>query len=299
MEEPLGAIFAAVGCTAALCAQTSDGDREVGLRADDPVVAASVIKVLVAVEVERQIRSGKIDPDARVQLQAKNRSPGPVGFSLYERDVEVTLGDLVVPMLTISDNAATDALLAAVGVDACNETARNLGLTATVIVSDLAKMIHGIAEAAGFGDWQELAAWSSEPHDPAEEDAVERRVRAAPQMQPETATRTTPREMTQLLRLIWRNEAAPPEGCARIRRLMTQQLTRHRIASGFGGRHHVAAKSGGLLGVFRHEVGVVSSAGSWWPIALFTTATQKVPNEASINSAIGTAAARAIGMLCD
>jgi beta-lactamase class A len=299
VEDPFGAIFGAVGCAAAVCAQTSDGAREVGLCADDPVVAASVIKVLVAVEVERQIGSGKIDPDARVRLQAKNRTPGPVGFSLYERDVDVTLGDLVVPMLTISDNAATDALLAAVGVQECNETARSLDLTATVIVSDLATTIHGIAEAAGFRNWHQLTTWSNGPHDPAEQDAVTRRVRAAPQMQPETATRTTARDMTQLLRLIWRNEAAPPDGCARIRRLMAQQLTRHRIASGFGPGHRVAAKSGGLLGVFRHEVGVVAAGGSWWPVAIFTTTTQEAPNEAAISSAIGTAAAHAIQALSD
>ncbi len=38
---------------------------------------------------------------------------------------------------------------------------------------------------------------------------------------------------------------------------MEQQPTRHRIGAGFPPGVHVAAKSGGLMGVVRNEIGVV------------------------------------------
>ena len=74
-----------------------------------------MVKVPIAIEVETQLADGRLDPRGRVILTAADRSPGPVGFSLYQDDVDVSNRDLVVAMLTISDNPATDALLQIVG----------------------------------------------------------------------------------------------------------------------------------------------------------------------------------------
>jgi len=221
-----------------------------------------------------------------------------VGFSLYDDAVEVALGDLLVPMLTISDNVAADALLDRVGIEACNQTAARLGMTRTRIASDLKTMIEGAAQAAGFAGWAALVAWDAESHgDDEERDAVHRRVRAAPQLQPTSATWTTAGDMCHLLRAIWTDQAAPPQGCERIRRLMARQLTRHRLASGFRPPVRVAAKSGGLFGIFRHEAGVVELAGRWYPIVVCTVAEQPGSDETAVNAAIGQAAARAAARL--
>lgn len=291
-------IFAEAGCVGSLCAQDAEGRQEVGVAADQPVVAASVIKVLVAVEVERQIAAGRLDPSQRVGLPAQARTPGPVGFSLYSDDVEVSLRDLLVPMLTISDNVATDALLARVGVESCNATAAELGLAETVIVDDLRSMIDSIGQAAGFAGWEALTAWAVGPHSDAEEAKVEEHVRSAPAMQVPTATRTTPRDMCRLLRLIWTDRAAPQDGCRRIRTLMARQLTRHRLAAAFAPPARVSAKSGSLLGVYRHEVGVIEYPdGRWYTAAVFTRATDTSVGEVAVNGAIGRAAAWAVDRL--
>ncbi|MEE1839643.1 serine hydrolase [Streptomyces sp. NPDC088190] len=42
--------------------------------------------------------------------------PGPVGISLFEGDAVLSWRDMIMLMLTISDNHATDALLQRVGV---------------------------------------------------------------------------------------------------------------------------------------------------------------------------------------
>ncbi|HEX9067613.1 MAG TPA: serine hydrolase [Ktedonobacterales bacterium] len=298
MRHDIEEIFAAAGCVGALCVQDAEGQQEIGVAADRPVVAASVIKVLVAVEVERQIAASRLDPCQRIRLPAQGRTPGPVGFSLYADDVEVSLRDLLVPMLTISDNVATDALLALVSIEACNATAAELGLAETVIVDRYHTMIDAIAQAAGFASWDALSTWAAQPHSSASSALVEERVRSSAPMQAQTATRTTPHDMCRLLRLIWSNQAAPAEACRHIRHLMAQQLTRHRLATAFAPPARVAAKSGGLLGVYRHEVGVIEYPdGRWYTAAVFTRITDASRGGGVIDAAIGEAAARAVTLL--
>lgn len=298
MGDDVERIFAAAGCVGALCVQDAQGRQEVAIAADEPVVAASVIKVLVAVEVERQIAAGRLVPTQRIHLSARERTPGPVGFSLYQDDVDVSLRDLLIPMLTISDNVATDALLALVGIESCNATAVALGLTGTVIVHDLRTMIDSIAQAAGFSDWDAMTVWAETPHSAADDASVQERIRSAAPMLAHTATRTTARDMGLLLRLIWSDQAAPSDGCQRIRSAMARQLTRHRLAAAFAPPARVSAKSGSLLGVYRNEVGVIAYPdGRWYSAAVFTRATDASHGEAAINAAIGQSAARAVALL--
>lgn len=298
MQQEFEQVFASAGCVGTLCVQDAAGQSEVGLAPDQPVVAASVIKVLIAVEVERQFAAGQLDPCERVRLPASARTPGPVGFSLYEDDAEVSLRDLLVPMLTISDNVATDALLAQVGVASCNATATALGLRETVIEHNLRTAIDSIGQSAGFAGWDALVAWGADSHPGAEEAAIQERVLGAAAMQPQTATRTTPHDMCRLLRLIWTDQATSADGCCRIRSLMAKQLTGQRLAAAFAPPVRVAAKSGGLLGVYRHEIGVITFPdGRWYTAAIFTRTADIPGKEGAINAAIGQTAARAIEVL--
>lgn len=89
---------------------------------------------------------------------------------------------------------------------------------------------------------------------------------------------TTAEDMARLLTSVWSDDASTPAVCARVRTLMGQQLTRHRIASGFGPTVDVAAESGGLMGRVRNEIGVVTG-----------------PDGTSV--AIGSAAAITVGRL--
>lgn len=290
-------LFEDAGCAGQLCVQTDAGMHEVDVEADAPVVAASVIKLLVAVEAERQFAAGGLDPRERVSMPPAGRTPGPTGFSLYRDEIEVSARDLVVAMLTISDNVATDALLARLGIEACNKTARGLGLTGTVIVADLRTMIEGLAHAAGFASWPELAAELARAT-PGELRVLQDRVHGCAALDPQRTTRTTARDMCRLLRAIWSDHAAPAGSCARLRGLMSRQLTRERLATGFGPPVRVSAKSGGLIGVVRNEVGVIDYPdGHWYAAAVFTQAWSSSVEAGAINAAIGQAAAKAIGLL--
>lgn len=209
MSAEIAELFRRAGCTGQICVQCLHGGQEVSVDADLPVVTASVFKVCVALEAEMQFADGRLDPREPVTLPASRRTPGPVGFSLYRDDVIASLQDLVVAILTLSDNVATDALLDRVGIDAVNASSARLGLTRTVIVADLHTAIDSIGIAAGFSGWDAMSAWASEPHPESEERRVDQLLMNADALTPERATRTTPRDMVTLLRLIWTGQAGP------------------------------------------------------------------------------------------
>jgi beta-lactamase class A len=70
---------------------------------------------------------------------------------------------------------------------------------------------------------------------------------------------------------------------------MAGQLTRHRIASGFGPDVTVAAKSGGLMGLVRNEAGVLTFPDQQrYAVAVFTRSTPATTTDpAHIDAGIG------------
>lgn len=119
------------GCTAALHVRRFSDDAEIALRADEAWLAASVIKVAIALEFYAQAEDGRVDPCTTVTLESGRRTPGPTGISLAADPVSMSLRDLCAAMLSISVNAAADAVLAAVGKDAVNGRLRRLDCRST------------------------------------------------------------------------------------------------------------------------------------------------------------------------
>jgi beta-lactamase class A len=93
-----------------------------------PLPAASTIKVLVSAALWSGVCAGRIDPERRMRVAD---TPVPGGGGLLESmhpQTELTLAELDLLMLAVSDNAATNAVIGAVGMDAVNDLAAALGL---------------------------------------------------------------------------------------------------------------------------------------------------------------------------
>ena len=83
-------------------------------------------------------------------MPAERRTPGPVGISLMQDEVSMSVRDLVVAMLTMSDNAATDELINVIGLDPINRATRALGMTQTHITSNLHEMLTCLPRRSAF-----------------------------------------------------------------------------------------------------------------------------------------------------
>ena len=101
--------------------------------ADKSVVAASVIKIPVMIEVFRQARDGLLDFNEIHRLADDERLPSCGTLKAMHTGIEMTLLDLTKLMIIVSDNAATNILIRRVGMDNVNQTLRGLGCEKTCL----------------------------------------------------------------------------------------------------------------------------------------------------------------------
>jgi beta-lactamase class A len=164
-------------------------------------------------------------------------------------------------MMAVSDNAATDVIIARVGLERINATLRELGLERTVLAGDCADIGQAIMDAVGASSPEDLP--------PLEDPEVRRRLLTCRALDPEVAT--TPRELTALLAMIWRGEAGLPASVNGVAWLMGQQFCHSRMAGAFPFPPWVGAKSGSLPPDVVNEAGVVDYLdGRRYAVAVFT-----------------------------
>ncbi|MFY1573557.1 serine hydrolase [Verrucosispora sp. WMMD703] len=283
-----GEIFDKVGVDARLHAVDIDSGREVGTRADEQVVIASVFKILLVLEFARQAAAGQLDPTERVLVRAEDRLGG-WGTAGCADDVQLSLRDLAYFAMSVSDNTAADLLLRRVGPDLLPLLAGELGLTRTRVVGGPRQLLESMFADVGARDATEFArAFAALP---------EERIRAMRVFDPAHTTSSTAREITRLLTLIWRDEAGPPAACAMVRDLMARQLFWTRLPSGFPPEVRVAAKTGTLPGL-HIEAGVAEYPdGGRYAVAVFAQTQRLTTRRIDIDLAMGEAARAAIEAL--
>ncbi|MEV4316786.1 serine hydrolase [Actinocrispum sp. NPDC049592] len=285
--DAIVADFSAVGVRGCVHVREVDGEAQVMVGADEPVVLASVVKVLLVTEFARQVAAGQCDPAERVRVRAVDRLGG-AGTAGCLDDVDISWRDLAAFAMSLSDNTAADMLLHRIGVDTVRDLAVQLGLTATRIVGGPRQLIESMYADVGAVD----AARFAEVF-PAL--GPERLARLAV-LDPMRTNASTPRDMTRLLSLIWRDEAGPAAACRRVRELMARQACGHRLAAAFDADVVVAAKSGSVIDV-RNEVGVaVCPDGRRYAIAVFTCGGWGM-RRPDVDAAIGRVARRAVDFL--
>jgi beta-lactamase class A len=245
VNSTLDVILDTAGCTGALHVRRLSDGAEEGLRVEEAWLAASVIKVPIAPEFYAQVEEGKLDPRQPVTLTAASRTPGPTGISIALDPVTMSLRDLCTAMLTVSDNAATDAVVNAVGREAVNRRLQALGCTSTVLVESIRESLDSFGQDLGFDNYSRLLqAQAGEPGAYARAASIDpERIDSSRVLDPTRANRTTARDMTRLLAAIWADRAGPLSACAYLRRVMSQYGTRVPYPMGASWRQKVADSS--------------------------------------------------------
>ncbi|MFE2053778.1 serine hydrolase [Streptomyces sp. NPDC059459] len=261
---------------------------EVAVGADGPVVIASIFKVLLVLEFARQVAAGQLDPRERVRVTAADRLGG-WGTAGCADDVELSLRDLALFAISVSDNSAADLLLAHVGLDTVRLLTEELRLERTRIVGGPRDVLQSMLSEVGARDETEFALrYPVIPED---------RKRRMGVLDPSRTNASTPRDITRLLRLIWCDEAGPSQACAQVRELMARQVFRHRLVSGFPDEVAVAAKTGTLPGLHM-EAGVVRYPdGRCYAVSVFARTRELAASRPAVDAAIGTAARIAVDFL--
>ncbi|GAB2965534.1 class A beta-lactamase-related serine hydrolase [Amycolatopsis acidiphila] len=287
VEGRLREVFRDAGVRGWVHARPVTGDGEVGFGADDPVVMASTYKVVVLAAFCRAVDDGEIDPREPVTVHPDTRTEGPAGLSALRDAVTMTWRDLATSMITVSDNAAADAVHRRLGAGRVQAVLDDLALTATTV-------------RGGTDDVHRMLVQDTAAHDVATAFAVltdNNATAAIRALDPVYGSATTPREMTRLMSALWRGDVASPEQTAFARQVLLAQVWTHRLRAGFPGAVRVAGKTG-TLGAVRNEVGVVSYPDEHpVAVAVFTHAARAEATVPRADAAIGTAAYHAVAPL--
>ena len=94
----------------------------------------SAIKVPVLLELFRQAEAGRLRLDERVEVRAADRAGGSGVLQHFgDGTAALSLRDLAVLMIVLSDNTATNLLIDRVGMENVNRTLREMGFSRTLL----------------------------------------------------------------------------------------------------------------------------------------------------------------------
>jgi beta-lactamase class A len=108
------------------------GER-IGVNEDLSFPTASMIKIMVLFELVRACARGQAQMWERMSLQASDRTLGSGLLVDLDEGAGLTLRDLAVLMMAISDNTATNMLIDRLGKGAINQAIREAGMARTVL----------------------------------------------------------------------------------------------------------------------------------------------------------------------
>lgn len=119
-------------------------DQTFSVNADTVFPQASSIKIPILIELMRQAQEGKLRLDERVTIHRAGLVGGSGVLQFFsEGGSEISLHDLAVLMVVLSDNSATNLIINRVGMENVNAMLQGLGLDRTALAR---KMIDIAAE---------------------------------------------------------------------------------------------------------------------------------------------------------
>ncbi len=179
--------------------------EEFGVRADEVFGAASVIKLPLYMHILAQCAAGHMSMDERLTVTQEDKVPICGALTLFSDDVDVDVRTLCRLMISISDNTATNKLIDRCTIPGVQEGLHAMGLEKTQLNR---KLFDRSASAKGL-----------------------RNV-------------ICPREIGQLLEMLYRNEFVNPEVCREVIDTLLLQQVDHKLNGRICGEVAIAHKTG-------------------------------------------------------
>jgi beta-lactamase class A len=240
----------------------------VAINADGTYPMASTYKVAIMVQVFREVEAGKMSLDERVTLKQSDIHPGSGLFAYMAPGLAPTIHDLLLMMITVSDNEATDILLSRVGATNVTATLKSLGIR-NIRVDRSTEQI--ISDWLGAADPQFRGKTAAEMLAHPEFFAKltqEQMDKAGQSFTDDPRDHTSPRAMAELLEKIVTSKAASEKSCHDMLGIMQKQEHRGRI-SRYLGEMTTATKSG-TIGLTTNDVGVLYVGNQHVVITVYT-----------------------------
>src|SRR5215210_1577758 len=208
-----------------------EGDFGYGIRPEEKFFTASIIKVPIMVAVYRKVDEGDLSFSQEVEIKDEDWAAGAGWLQWEKAGTKQTVGDLLLLMMTQSDNVAANALVRMVGgPEHVNGVARSMGAKDTLV-------------------YQKISS---------ERGAV-----------PALDNRSTPRDMATMMQKIAEGKAASEKSCGYMIDLMHEDKLDWWLDAGLPEDVDAANKAGWLYRVY-DEVGIVEHDGHRYAIAILS-----------------------------
>lgn len=130
----------------------------IGIRADEPRPAASLLKLALVGAVYDRAAAEELDLGERVPVERLPATAHRTPLAWLDAGHELSLRELCALCLAVSDNPSAQHLLGLVGVDAVNEKARAWGCSSTRLEAGFDDPSLGMGEAGGVTTARDAAA---------------------------------------------------------------------------------------------------------------------------------------------
>ena len=245
LADRIGALTRPFKGTVVLYAKNLRTGREFGLGADTKVRTASTIKLPVLCALQSLVAAGRVRWDERLPLRPEEKVTGSGVLGSLEDGTDLTVRNLAILMIIVSDNTATNLIVDRITADAVNDYLDSIGLTTTRLNRKIR------------GDGSRLA----DPSGWSRAGSIEENRRYGLGV-------STPREMVRLLEMLETGRIVSPAASKDVLDMLTRQQVRDGIARHAPDDLRVASKSG-ALDALRADVGIVYADGG--PVAMAIT----------------------------
>ncbi|MGG1661159.1 serine hydrolase [Brevibacillus sp. NRS-1366] len=208
---------------------------------------ASTFKIPILAALYRDVEAGRLSLEQRVKINEEDQVPGSGVLQELHMGMEVTVKDLAMLMIIVSDNLATDQLLKLVGTERVAAYMRELGLEQTHIHHscwDLLSLSVGmVPQAYSRETLEQILAWEFDP------DSI------VFQADPRNNA-ATPADMARLVEMIATKQVISESACGGMLDILFRQQFNSRLPYMLPDKAKVAHKTGTLGGVV-NDVGIV------------------------------------------
>src|SRR5215218_378772 len=229
----------------AMYARNLTTGREFAIDADARVRTASTIKLPILCALESLVASGRVRWDERIRLRPEDKVTGSGVLGSLEDGTDLTIRNLAILMIIVSDNTATNLITDRITADAVNEYLDSIGLTTTRYNRKVRGDGAPLAEPSG---------WS--------------RAGTLEENRKYGLGVSTPREMVRLLQMLEAGTIVNAAASKDVLDILARQQVRDGIARHAPEDLRIASKSGSL-DALRSDVGIVYAADG--PIAMAIT----------------------------
>jgi len=239
LDEVIKAKIAGFRGHVSLYAKNLNSGAVYSLAGDEPVRTASTIKLPIMIECFSEVAEGKLDFGEMIPLSLEEKVPGSGILQDLSTGDRFPVRDLIMLMIVLSDNTATNLILDRISGDAVNARMVKLGLVHTRVM----RKILGKGVAAGItaeGAKPENKKWG--------------------------LGRSNPQEMVTLLEKLDRGELVSKTASADMLEILKKQRDHDGLARDV--KDVKVANKSGALDALRSDVGIVDAKRGPFAIAI-------------------------------